>query len=109
MQSIKNNMWLIVVCITVAAAFPIWGAISIVISLILGHYLIPILRSLKAGQSIREDGPQTHLVKSGTPTIGGVIFFIHHNYSECTGEKFKSRLFNDFILNIGFWCGRVYR
>lgn len=74
MQSIKNNMWLIVVCITVAAAFPIWGAISIVISLILGHYLIPILRSLKAGQSIREDGPQTHLVKSGTPTIGGVIF-----------------------------------
>lgn len=74
MQSIKNNLWLIIVCIAVAYAFPIWGAISIVVSIILGHYLIPILRRLKAGQAIREDGPQTHLVKSGTPTIGGIIF-----------------------------------
>lgn len=48
--------------------------LGIVFSLIFGKIMIPILKSLHAGQSIREDGPQSHLVKSGTPTIGGLIF-----------------------------------
>ncbi|MDO5708143.1 MAG: phospho-N-acetylmuramoyl-pentapeptide-transferase [Andreesenia angusta] len=48
--------------------------LSLLISLILGPIVIPILVRLKAGQSIREDGPQSHLKKSGTPTIGGIIF-----------------------------------
>ncbi len=48
--------------------------ISFIISLILGPIIIPILKRLKAGQSIREDGPQSHLSKSGTPTMGGIIF-----------------------------------
>ena len=48
--------------------------ISFIISLILGPIIIPILKKLKAGQSIREDGPQSHLSKSGTPTMGGIIF-----------------------------------
>ena len=34
--------------------------------------LIPELKKLKAGQAIREDGPQTHLAKAGTPTMGGI-------------------------------------
>ncbi len=34
--------------------------------------LLPLLRRLKAGQSIREDGPQAHLAKAGTPTMGGL-------------------------------------
>ena len=42
--------------------------------LILGKIFIPLLRALKAGQSIREIGPSWHNVKAGTPTIGGVIF-----------------------------------
>lgn len=50
--------------------------ISFIISLILGPIIIPILRRLKVGQSIREDGPKSHLQKSGTPTMGGVIFLI---------------------------------
>ncbi|MDY7003513.1 MAG: phospho-N-acetylmuramoyl-pentapeptide-transferase [Cyanobacteriota bacterium] len=40
----------------------------------LGYWVIPILRRLKAGQIIREDGPQAHLQKSGTPTMGGIFF-----------------------------------
>lgn len=48
--------------------------LGLIFSLILGRILIPILKRLHAGQSIREDGPQSHLVKSGTPTIGGLIF-----------------------------------
>lgn len=39
----------------------------------LGHWVIPLLRRMKAGQFIREDGPQSHLQKSGTPTMGGIF------------------------------------
>jgi phospho-N-acetylmuramoyl-pentapeptide-transferase len=39
----------------------------------LGHWVIPVLRRLKAGQFIREDGPQAHLKKAGTPTMGGIF------------------------------------
>jgi phospho-N-acetylmuramoyl-pentapeptide-transferase len=41
-----------------------------------GPILIPILRRLKFGQTVRDDGPSTHLKKTGTPTIGGLIFLI---------------------------------
>ena len=47
-------------------------AASTIISLI----IIPILRKLKVGQSEREDGPQSHLKKKGTPTMGGLILII---------------------------------
>ncbi len=39
-----------------------------------GRFVVPALRALKAGQSIREIGPSWHSSKSGTPTMGGVIF-----------------------------------
>ena len=38
--------------------------------------MIPILRGLKFGQTVREDGPQSHLAKSGTPTMGGCVFCV---------------------------------
>lgn len=41
-----------------------------------GPAMIPWLRKLKIGQSIREEGPQSHLVKAGTPTMGGIIILI---------------------------------
>lgn len=44
--------------------------------LVLGPALIPKLRVLKFGQIIREEGPQSHLKKQGTPTMGGLIFLI---------------------------------
>ncbi|MBV8887104.1 MAG: phospho-N-acetylmuramoyl-pentapeptide-transferase [Chroococcidiopsidaceae cyanobacterium CP_BM_RX_35] len=40
----------------------------------LGYWVVPFLLQLKTGQVIREDGPQTHLKKAGTPTMGGVFF-----------------------------------
>jgi phospho-N-acetylmuramoyl-pentapeptide-transferase len=43
-------------------------------SLILGPILIPLLHKFKFGQSIREEGPKSHLKKAGTPTMGGLIF-----------------------------------
>lgn len=50
--------------------------LSLIIALILGPIIIPLLKRLKIGQSIRKEGPQTHLSKSGTPTMGGIIIFI---------------------------------
>jgi len=51
-------------------------AAAFVLALIAGPICIPFLRRLKFGQTVRDDGPQTHLKKMGTPTIGGLIFLI---------------------------------
>lgn len=40
----------------------------------LGYWVVPQLQALKMGQFIREDGPQSHLKKAGTPTMGGIFF-----------------------------------
>ncbi len=48
--------------------------VAFALGIICGPIYIPILRRLKFGQTIRDDGPQTHLVKQGIPTIGGLIF-----------------------------------
>lgn len=45
-------------------------------SIILGCMIIPILKKLKVGQIERDDGPQSHLKKQGTPTMGGIIIII---------------------------------
>ena len=49
---------------------------SYVLTLILGRVLLPVLRALKAGQSIRDVGPTWHNYKSGTPMMGGLFFII---------------------------------
>ena len=49
---------------------------SFVGTLILGFITIPILKRLKVGQVVRDDGPQSHLKKSGTPTMGGIIMLL---------------------------------
>ena len=41
-----------------------------------GYLLLPVLRALKAGQSIREEGPTWHNSKAGTPMMGGLMFII---------------------------------
>lgn len=41
---------------------------------IAGFWVVPLLRALKTGQFIREEGPQAHLKKAGTPTMGGIFF-----------------------------------
>ena len=46
---------------------------SFIGTIILGLIVVPILKKLKIGQVVRDDGPQTHLRKSGTPTMGGII------------------------------------
>ena len=54
----------------------ICAALAFLLAAVLGRVLIPILRRLKFGQEIREEGPKWHEKKSGTPTMGGFIFLI---------------------------------
>ena len=51
-------------------------AISAILSKVFGYFLLPILRALKAGQSIREIGPTWHNYKAGTPMMGGLMFIL---------------------------------
>lgn len=48
--------------------------VTALISALVGTKVVPLLRQLKAGQVIQEDGPQSHLKKAGTPTMGGIFF-----------------------------------
>ena len=50
--------------------------VTFVIAAIAGIFVIPILKNLGVGQSEREEGPQSHLKKQGTPTMGGIIMVI---------------------------------
>jgi len=50
--------------------------VAFTITLILSFIIIPILKRIKIGQIEREDGPESHLKKQGTPTMGGIIFMI---------------------------------
>jgi phospho-N-acetylmuramoyl-pentapeptide-transferase len=50
--------------------------VSFLIAFILGVIIIPILKKLKIGQIVRDDGPKSHLAKSGTPTMGGIIILV---------------------------------
>ena len=49
---------------------------SFILTVILGFIIIPILKKLKIGQVVRDDGPQSHLKKTGTPTMGGIMMLI---------------------------------
>jgi len=65
---------------------------AFIIAVIIGPIFIPILKRLKFGQSIRIDGPQSHLKKSGTPTMGGVIFLLSTLITTILGIIFWDQL-----------------
>jgi len=60
--------------ITFRTAYAILTAL--LISFVVGPWLIRKLRALHVGQQVREDGPSTHLKKSGTPTMGGLLILL---------------------------------
>jgi phospho-N-acetylmuramoyl-pentapeptide-transferase len=49
---------------------------ALVISFVIGPRMIRKLTEYKIGQSVRDDGPQTHLIKAGTPTMGGALILV---------------------------------
>lgn len=72
------------------------------LSVLLGPVVIPILRRVKAGQTVRSEGPQTHLKKTGTPTMGGFIFLIPLIVVSIFMAKSYPGIIPIMILTVGF-------
>lgn len=60
---------------TLATTLIIVG-IGFLLTVLLTPIFIPLLKRMKFGQSIREEGPQSHMKKAGTPTMGGLVFIV---------------------------------
>ena len=76
--------------------------IGFLIVVILGPIFIPMLAKFKFGQTVRDDGPQTHLQKNGTPTMGGVIMIIAILITGLTRAKIDNDLLVGLICITGF-------
>ena len=60
--------------LTLRSIFGVLTALAI--SLLIGPYMIRRLSALQIGQTVRDDGPKSHLHKAGTPTMGGALLLI---------------------------------
>lgn len=87
--------------ITFRAVFATLTAISI--GLMAGPRVIRMLTRMKVGQAVRTDGPQTHLVKSGTPTMGGVLLLIAIGVSTLLWADLSNRfVWVVLVVTLGF-------
>ena len=64
---------------------------ALVLSLIIGPRMIRKLTSYKIGQQVRNDGPQSHLSKAGTPTMGGALILVSVAISTLLWSDLHSR------------------
>lgn len=75
---------------------------AFLLSIVLGPVILPILRKVKAGQTVRDDGPQTHLKKTGTPTMGAFIFLVSTVAVSCFFIKDFPEIIPIMILTLAF-------
>ncbi len=82
---------------------------ALAIGLLSGPAVIRRLAELKIGQAIRQDGPQTHLIKSGTPTMGGALILIAIGAATLLWADLSNRfVWVVLIVTLGFgWIGWV--
>ena len=73
--------------------------IAFFISVLLSPMMIRYLHKLKFGQFIRGEGPESHLKKSGTPTMGGLIILLGIVSDDHPGA----------VCDAGIWIYRIYR
>lgn len=76
--------------------------ISFAISVILCPIVIPFLRKLKFGQYVRDDGPQSHLKKAGTPTMGGLIILISVSVTSLLYMEVGPQILPVLFSTVGF-------
>lgn len=72
------------------------------ICLVIGPFLIPFLHRLKFGQYIRNDGPQAHLRKKGTPTMGGLMFFLSLSLPGLILSGWNGKVLMALLVTLGF-------
>ncbi len=75
---------------------------SFVVTLITGPPIIKVLQQMKIGQSIRNDGPQSHLKKAGTPTMGGILILLSLVVSLIAVRAFSQEVLAVLFLTLGF-------
>ena len=75
--------------------------LALVSTLVFGKIGIPLLQRLKAQQSIREDGPQAHLAKAGTPTMGGLFMLLALVMTICIVPPYSVTLWMLLFLTLG--------
>jgi len=93
--------------ITLRAALATLTALAF--GLVLGPWVIRRLAALKIGQTVRDDGPQTHLVKKGTPTMGGALILLVLGISTLLWADLDNRfIWIVLLVTFGFgWIGWI--
>jgi len=76
--------------------------ISFTITLALGPVVLPLLRRLKFGQTVREEGVKAHIKKTGTPTMGGIMFLIGISITSLIFVRQYPNVVPVLILTLGF-------
>lgn len=76
--------------------------ISFGLSAVLGPFIIPLLRRMKVAQTVREDGPNTHLKKTGTPTMGGILILLGVTITSMLYVKDYPQIRPVLLLTLGF-------
>lgn len=76
--------------------------ISFALTVLLCPIFIPILHRMKFGQFIREEGPESHLKKAGTPTMGGIVMLAAFTVSSLAYMLNESQIFPVILLTVGF-------
>ena len=76
--------------------------IGFLIVVILGPIFIPMLARFKFGQTVRDEGPQSHLAKNGTPTMGGVMMIVAILITGLTRATISKGLIVGLICIVGF-------
>lgn len=76
--------------------------VSFAVSVILGPVIIPFLRRLKVGQTVRDEGPKSHLQKSGTPTMGGLLILTAMTVTSLLYMKRYPDIMPILFLTLGF-------
>ncbi|EPY08815.1 phospho-N-acetylmuramoyl-pentapeptide-transferase [Paenibacillus alvei TS-15] len=76
--------------------------VSFLLAVILGPLTIPLLRRLKFGQQVRDDGPKAHLKKAGTPTMGGAIILLAFALSFLKFSVMDTDFYVLLIATLGF-------
>lgn len=76
--------------------------ISFAISVILGPVVIPFLRRLKVGQTVRDEGPESHLKKNGTPTMGGILILLSVVVTSILFVREYPKIIPILFLTLGF-------
>ena len=80
--------------------FPV--VIAFAISVLLCPIMIPFLKKLKFGQFVRDDGPESHLKKSGTPTMGGLIILCSIVITSLLYMKSNPQILPILFVTLGF-------